>query len=144
MSLHTFDGTLDLSLRPSVRALLWLSALHIAAVFLVLASGPPKWVGLSLAGLFLLSWFSLRRHRVFGYGPQALTRLIWHAVGDWTLEDARGHREDAELSGSSVVQSWILVLTFRLKHGGERTRILLGDELDPEMLRRLRARLLAS
>ncbi|MDR3418174.1 MAG: hypothetical protein P4L83_18530 [Nevskia sp.] len=135
------SATLDLRLRPSVRAVLWLSAVHIAAVALTVLAGPPKEVGLVMAGLFLVSWFTLRRHRAFGYGPRALTHLIWHAVGDWTVEDAGGHREDADLRGSSVVQSWITVLNFQLRHGGTRTRVLLGDELDPEALRRLRARL---
>jgi hypothetical protein len=65
-------------------------------------------------------------------------------VGDWTLENPDGDREDAELSGSSVVQPWIMVLNFRLKEARvTRTRILFGDELDPEVLQRLRARLLA-
>ena len=142
MSSSGFSTSLDLSPRPSVRAVMGLSALHMAAVALVVLSGPPKWVGLGLALLFLLSWFSLRRHAAFGYGPRALTRLICHAEGDWTVESARGGRQDAELLSGSTVQSWITVLNFRLKQGGRRTRVLLGDELDAGQLRRLRARLL--
>lgn len=142
MSSSPFSTSLDLSLRPSVRAVAWVSVLHMAAITLVVLSAPPKWVGLGMALLFLLSWFSLRRHPAFGYGPRALTRLIWHAEGGWTVESARGGREDAELLGGSVVQSWIMVLNFRLKAGGKRTRVLVGDELDADPMRRLRARLL--
>ncbi len=142
MSSSGFSTSLDLSPRPSVRAVAWVSALHMAAIALVLLSAPPKWVGLGMALLFLLSWFSLRRHPAFGYGPRALTHLILHAEGGWTVESARGGREDAELLGSSVVQSWIMVLNFRLKQGGKRTRVLVGDELDVDPMRRLRARLL--
>jgi len=142
MSSSGFSTSLDLSPRPSVRAVVWLSLLHMTAVVLVVLSGPPKWVGLGLALLFLLSWLSLRRHPAFGYGPRAISHLIWHAEGGWTLESARGGREDAELLAGSVVQSWVTVLNFRLKQGGRRTRVLLGDELDADQLRRLRARLL--
>jgi len=142
MSSSGFSTSLDLSPRPSVRAVAWVSALHMAAIALVVLSTPPKWVGLGMALLFLLSWFSLRRHPAFGYGPRALTHLIWHAEGGWTVESARGGREDAELLGGSVVQSWIMVLNFRLKQGGKRTRVLVGDELDADPMRRLRARLL--
>jgi toxin CptA len=142
MSSSGFSTSLDLSPRPSVRAVVWLSLLHMAAVALVLLSSPPRWAGLGMALLFLLSWLSLRRHPAFGYGPRALSHLIWHAEGGWTVESAHSGRDDAELLGGSVVQSWITVLNFRLKHGGKRTRVLLGDELDSDQLRRLRARLL--
>lgn len=143
MSSSGFSTSLDLSPRPSVRAVAWLSALHIAAIVLVVLSGPSKYVGVGMAFLFLLSWFSLRRHPAFGYGPRALARLIRHAEGGWTLESQREGRQDAELLPGSVVQSWIVVLNFRLASGGRRTRVLLGDELAPELQRRLRARLLA-
>lgn len=143
MSSSGFSTSLDLSLRPSVRAVVGLSALHVAAVALSVLAGPPKWAGLLMALLFLLSWLSLRRHPAFGYGPRALHHLILHAEGGWTVESARGGRQDAELLGSSVVQSWIIVLNFKLKQGGRRSRVLVGDELDAEALRRLRARLLA-
>ncbi|MDB5976744.1 MAG: hypothetical protein JWR07_3504 [Nevskia sp.] len=141
MSSSGFSTSLDLSPRPSVRAVAWLSALHMAAIVLVVLSAPPKWVGLGLSLLFMVSWFSLRRHPVFGYGPRALIHLIWHAEGGWTVESARG-RDDAELLDGSVVQSWIMVLNFRLKQGGKRTRVLVGDELNADQMRRLRARLL--
>jgi toxin CptA len=95
-----------------------------------------------LASLIALSWVMTRRHAVFGFGPNALSRLTWHAEGEWTLHDTRGARWDrAELLGSSLVHDRLLVLKFRLPDGERRTRALLGDELDAEPLRRLRARL---
>lgn len=142
MSSSAFSTSLDLSPRPSVRAVVWLSLLHMAAVALVVLAGLSKWAGLGMAALFLVSWISLRRHPVFGYGPRALTHMIWHAEGGWTVESTRGGRQDAELLPGSVVQSWAIVLNFRLKQGGRRSRVLLGDELDADQLRRLRARLL--
>jgi hypothetical protein len=60
------------------------------------------------------------------------------------VESVRSGLQEAELLGSSVVQSWIIVLNFRLRNGRKQARVLLGDELEPEALRRLRARLLAS
>jgi hypothetical protein len=142
MSSSGFSTSLDLGLRPSVRAVVVLSLLHMGAVGLMVLAGLPKWAGLAMALLFLASWLTLRRHPVFGYGPKALHHLILHAEGGWTVESARGGREDAELLGSSVLQSWIIVLNFRLKSGERRSRAVVGDELDAEALRRLRARLL--
>jgi hypothetical protein len=93
------------------------------------------------------SWLWLRRHPVFGYGPRALSRLTWHAAGEgggWTVQEAGGARFDAALLGDSVIHPRLLVLNFRLKDAGRRTRVLLGDELPEEQLRRLRARLAIS
>lgn len=135
--------SLDLSPRPSVRAVVTLSLLHMAAVVLIVLARLPQWASLGMALLLLASWFTLRRHPAFGYGPRALHHLILHAAGGWTVESTAGGREDAELLAGSVVQSWIIVLNFRLKSGRRRSRVLLGDELDTAAMRRLRARLLA-
>lgn len=143
MSSSAFSTSIDLSPRPSLRAVLGLSLLHMAAVVLVVVAHLPRWASLGMALLLLASWFTLRRHAAFGYGPRALRHLILHGDGSWTVESARDGRQDAELLGSSTVQSWIIVLNFRLKAGGKRSRVLVGDELDAESLRRLRARLLA-
>jgi toxin CptA len=143
MSSPGFSDTLDLSLRASAGAVRWLAGLHAIAIGLTMLAEPPRWAGLAMAALFIASWAGLRRHPAFGYGPRALVRLIWHADNSWTLEDAGGRQQEAELSGRSLVQPWLLVLDFRLKDGGRRSRLLLGDELGQEPLRRLRARLLA-
>lgn len=144
MSSTGFRGpSLDLSPRPSVRAVVVLSLLHMAAITLTVLAQLPKWAAATMILLFLASWLTLRRHAAFGYGPRALRHLILHAEGGWTVESVRDGRQDAELLGSSVAQSWIIVLNFRLKQGGTRSRVLAGDELDAEALRRLRARLLA-
>jgi toxin CptA len=144
MSSTAFSTSLDLSPRPSVRAVVVLSLLHMSAVVLIVMARLPQWASLAMALLLLASWFTLRRHPAFGYGPRALHHLILHAAGGWTVESAKEGREDAELLGGSVVQSWIIVLNFRLKSGRRRSRVLVGDELEADTLRRLRARLLAS
>jgi toxin CptA len=143
MSSTAFNTSLDLSPGPSVRAILALSVLHMGAVVLVVLAQLPKPASLAMALLLLASWFTLRRHPAFGFGPRALHHLILHAAGGWSVESVKDGRGDAELLDGSVVQSWIIVLNFRLKSGRKRSRVLLGDELPADAMRRLRARLLA-
>ena len=120
--------------------LFWLHAAVLGLALLALRPGPAMAV---IAALVALSWLLTRRHPVFGFGPHALARLTWHAHGPWSVHDARGARWDgAELLGNSLVHDRLLVLNFRLPDGERRTRALLGDELDEEALRRLRARLM--
>jgi toxin CptA len=145
MSSPGFSATIELRPRPSLRAVQWLLALHVLAIALVFLAEPPKWIGLGFAAALFASWQLTRRAPAAGYGPKALTRLIWHADSTtWTIETASGSSEDAELLGSSLVQPWLIVLRFRLKKSGRRSsRALLGDELDAELLQRLRRRLLS-
>ena len=141
MSSPPFDATIDLALRPSLRALTWLLWLHTGALVLALFALPqgPAMAGFAVA--VALSWLWTRRHPAFGHGPRALQRLTWHAEGSWLVHDASGAKHEAELLGSSLVHDHLLVLNFALKAGGRRSRALLGDEADAELLRRLRARL---
>ncbi|MGH8505992.1 MAG: protein YgfX [Stenotrophobium sp.] len=141
---NDFIATLDLAPKASVRAFGFVFGLHIVLLALVpfaMQSGPMMFVVL---GLIALSWLWLRRHPVFGFGDRAIVRLVWHAEGGWTLYDAAGRHSEAHLLGSSYVHARLLVLNFRLKSGRRRTRILLGDELDVESLRKLRARLIVA
>ena len=141
MSSPPFDATIDLAPQPSLRALQLLFWLHAAVLLLALAALKPGTPMAVLAAAVAASWLWTRRHPAFGYGPRALTRLTWHAGGGWTLRDGGGAQLEAELLGRSLVHDALLVLNFRLKDGGWRSRALLGDELDGESLRRLRARL---
>lgn len=140
MSSNSFASTIDLSPGPSMRAfklLFWLHVIPIGILPFAMQQGPMM---LGLLALIALSWFSLRRHPVFGFGPKALTRLTWHAEGGWTVYDKAGEYP-AELQGNSTIHNALLVLNFRLKNGTRRTRVLMGDEIDAEQMRQLRARL---
>jgi len=141
MSSSPFAATIDLALRPSLRALTWLFWLHAGVLGLALAALPAGAPMVAMAVAVGVSWFWTRRHPVFGHGARALARLTWHADGSWHVRDAAGRQSDAELLGDSLVHDLLLVLNFRLKDGGRRSRALLGDEADEESLRRLRARL---
>ena len=141
MSSPPFDATIDLALRPSLRALTFLFWLHAAALAGTLAAAPPGGAMVALAAAVGASWLWTRRHAAFGLGPRALVRLTWHADGSWRVRDASGAEFEAELLGNSVLHDYILVLNFALKPGGRRSRAVLGDELDDDLLRRLRARL---
>lgn len=141
MSSDSFDATLELAPRASVRALSVLMLLHGSVGLLLMLVQPPQWLLLAILGGVLVSWLRVRRHPVFGFGPRALTQFTWHAGGDWTLQDASGARMEAKLAGDSLVLPGLLVLNFRCNDGTRRTRAIVGDELDDDLLSGLRARL---
>lgn len=131
----------ELQLKPSLKLLKVVSTLHIlplAVLPFAMQPGPAMWL---LIAAFAGSWFWLRRHPAFGYGPRALVRLTWHADDSWTLHESGGVQHSAQLKGDSSRHPQWLVLRYALKGGGTRTRLIAGDETDAESLRRLKARL---
>lgn len=137
---NAFDTTVDLRLRPSMRALQLIFALHVVCIGLLPFAVSAKWPMLVLLAAFALSWFSLRRHPALGFGPRALTRIVWHADGNWSIHCSAGEVR-AELMRGSLVHHRLLVLCFRDANGHRAARVIVGDEVDAEALRRLRARL---
>ncbi|HEY1075758.1 MAG TPA: protein YgfX [Fontimonas sp.] len=136
-----FGTTLDLTLKPSVRAVLWAYGLHVLCLILLLLAQPPTSVMIGFAVAFGLSWFTLRRHPAFGYGPKALQRIVWHADGSWTLHRGSGQTAEAQLDPGSIVRGPLLLLRFRIEGAPRTARLITGDETDAEALRQLRARL---
>jgi len=143
-SSNSFASTVDLSLQPSHRALRAIFLLHIVCLGLLPFSMQQGWPMLVLACAFALSWLSVRRHPVLGFSAQAITRMVWHADGTWTVYRGRGQPVAADLLAGSLVHPWLLLLRFRLESGASVARLIAGDELAPEALRRLRARLSVS
>lgn len=141
MSSSSFAATIELRPATSRRALTLLFWLHLIPLALLVFAMPPGLPMLALGAAMGLSWWLLRRHAVFGFGPRALTRLIWHGEGGWTLEDTRGRQTPAALLPQSLCLPALIVLRFRSTQGRLMTRVLLGDELPEESQRRLRARL---
>ncbi|WP_420429324.1 hypothetical protein [Algiphilus sp.] len=133
--------TADIPLRPSVRGLTILSALHAVTLLLLMGSMPDGEGMVAVALLVGLSWMLTRRHPALGFGKRALQRVVAHADGRWQV-DCGGGLVDARLHPLSVVGGRFPVLRFRLTGGGSTLRILLGDECAAEHARLLRTALL--
>lgn len=141
MSSPPSASTVELRLQPSRLALRLLLTLHALVLLGLLATLEPG-VPMALFALATgLSWYWLRRHPAFGYGPRAIIRVVAQGDGGWRLTDARGTEYQARLLGDSYRHSRLLILNFRLENGVRCSRALLGDECPAESLRRLRVRL---
>lgn len=132
--------TVDIALGHSVRGVAALSLLH-AGVLILLMLAMPDGAGMAVAAAGVAaSWLYARRHPALGFGRHAPRRLLWREDGSWKLAFADGELQPAELLPMSVVRGPVAVLRFRAD-GRRVSRVLLGDEADSEMLRRLRMRL---
>lgn len=135
-------AALELILKPSARAhhlLFWIHILPLVLLPLTMQTGVLM---LTIAAGIAGSWIWVRRHPAFGYGPMAIRRILAQADHRWTIETSAPKPVAAELLSSSYVHPRVLVLNFRVASGQKRSRVLLGDEVSPELLRKLRARLI--
>lgn len=135
--------TVDVRLRPSRRAVQWVYLLHFVPLMLLAFASRPGTLMVFVAAGIGLSWFWLRRHAAFGFGPKAIVRLVWQPNLGWQLHDASGRVQRARLQKTTTLGRQILVLNFKPDGAPVRTRVLAGGELPDEPLRRLRARLLS-
>jgi toxin CptA len=73
--------------------------------------------------------------------PWSLREAVWKPDGSWLLTLSGGRQLDARLLPSTYVGSSLVVLAFRCGRLRPCFLPLLSDNLDPNLLRRLRVRL---
>ena len=66
--------------------------------------------------------------------------LLWHAAGHWRAHDVGAQEHVAELRHASVLGG-LIVLSFRAASLGKASIVLLPDNCDADIRRRLRVRL---
>lgn len=136
ISLTTSAPTIAFDYRPSRWLLAALLIVAVLALLGLIFCDAPPWFKLSLA-IVLLAYLghSLRRLLQSNW-----TSLVWHGQGYWRLHAGSDDPHIAELIGSTRI-GWMIVLRFRL-HGRQRfDAVLLPDNLDADIRRRLCARL---
>lgn len=138
----------DHHLRPPLHLLSrlsrWLAAFivltHTGAVACVLAL-PIPWPwrvgGLVLIGLSGV-WQALTH--LWPRTPWAVREAVWGEDG-WELTLGSGRRVPARLAPSTYVGTRLVVLNFRGPSWRRCSLVLAPDALDPDLMRRLRARL---
>jgi len=141
MTAHT--RRFPLLLRPgfSRRLATFIAVTHgVALAVLLLLPIPWYWRGagaLSVTGSFVYQAWVHLLHR----GPRAVRAASWGADGTWTLSLGSGGELEASLAPSTFVGISLVVLNFRCGRWRRYALVLLPDNLDPTLLRRLRVRL---
>jgi toxin CptA len=132
-----------LLLRPGLsRCLAAFIAMTHAAALAVALGIPVAWYWrLALALAILMSLAHAAWVHLFHRAPWAVREALWAADGTWTLTLASGREIDATLGPSTFASTWLVVLNFRCGRLRRCALVLLPDNLDPTLLRRLRVRL---
>ncbi len=96
-------------------------------------------VGLALA--VLLGCALSLGGAVWHLWPWSLKEVIWQTDGSWYLIQGDGRQLEGRLLGSTYVSPALVVLNFRCGRWRNRSLVLLPDNLEPDLHRRLRVRL---
>jgi toxin CptA len=132
-----------LVIRPGVsrRLALWVLIAHgltLATIALLPVSLTGR-AGLVLA--VLLGCALSLGGAVWHFWPWSLREAVWWPDGAWSLIRGDGRERDGRLLGSTYVSPALVVLNFRCGRWRTASLVLLPDNLEPDLLRRLRVRL---
>ncbi len=124
--------------RPSRRLLVLVLVTHGAALAAALSlSGPWR---LTALPVILSAGYQLWVH-VLRLAPWSIVSATWAPDGAWSLQLRSGVQIDARLSPATFVSLPLVVLNLRVGAWRRCALPLFGDAIDPDTLRRLRARL---
>ncbi|VAX06947.1 hypothetical protein MNBD_GAMMA26-1982 [hydrothermal vent metagenome] len=133
--------TLRIEPKASRQLLLFLSAAHFAALLIVLFMPFDLVIKFFVVILVVANLLRLVRLHVFRSSANAIRLVEWDADGEWSLLLANGESLAGQLSPSSYVQTWLVILNFSIGCFVTRSLILTPDTVDQALLRRLRVRL---
>jgi toxin CptA len=140
--LADLGGSLEFRPRPSRLLARFLLVAHALAAVVVLVSVPGRLAMAVLLGLVLVSFYRAYRRHVLQVGRRAARRVVCQEDGAWFLQDTQGVVREARLLPSTFLHPRLVILNFELcRCAGRRNLVLCPDSLDPQTLRRLRARL---
>ena len=143
MSSTRSGETLDFDIHPSRLLGGILIATHAGAVVCVMLAAVPLWLRLLIPVLVAVNlWYSLVRHATLRR-PDAIIGLRCDCESRWFVRLRSGVAHPVTILPASYLHPRIVVLAMRF-NANRRTRsaILLGDNVDPQVFRRLRVRLL--
>ena len=122
--------------RPSRWLLLALVVIAALALIAIALCGLNAWIKLVLAAL--VAAYALHSSRRFLRPP--FVHIMWHSAGHWRLRDVAEREQVAELH-HAVVLGALIVLMLRVDPKRICSFVLLPDNVDEEIRRRLRVRL---
>jgi toxin CptA len=140
MSDHHHQAPLVIRPVVSRRLLAFMLVIH-AAAFAVVLPLPMHWgLKLALSMLILGSLAYVVWARILLRAPWSIVQATWSDTG-WTVTTADGRTQQPRLAPSTYVGVDLVVVNLAAGMFRRRSLILTPDTIDPEQLRRLRARL---
>mgnify|MGYP003389020433 CR=1 FL=1 len=130
-------------IRPGVSRRLAIMVLVVHGLTLVVVTLLPLALS-GRAGLALAVLLGLALNlggSVWHLWPWSLRAAVWRPDGTWSLIQGDGRERDGRLLGSTYVSPALVVLNFRCDRWRTPSLVLLPDNLEPDLLRRMRVRL---
>ena len=137
---HDLQDRLLIPCRASPTLLIASIVLHAGGVIALLLAQVPGWAAAGAGVLIVLHGCAVHG-RLGPNSPTTRLSLELDVRSEWQLLDENGKRIPLEPRGRPFVHPLLIVLEFRTGSGSRHEFILLPDNTDAEILRRLRVRL---
>jgi len=136
-----FNLPVIINYRPSLWVFSCLCMVHFGALICLYPAAIPVWLKWLLMATVLCSY--IRHHRVYVIlkNSSCPQRLILKASDEWLLCSRDGASIPIKLLPESFVHPWLVVLRFKGHKLHFHAFVLTLDNIDVDILRRLRVRL---
>lgn len=116
--------------------------MYLGAFYWLWAFDLNVWLKLIVLAALMIGLINHTGQYLFKKTKRAVTQLVWQDQDLWLLNTATGETIMAELSGSSFVNPWLIVLNFKPEQGGRMLSVvIMPDSVDSTTFRRLSVKL---
>jgi len=142
MSSKKYASPLQLELKPSRLLFSIVLALHTIALLMIYLLPVNSLLKLFTALLVISTFMYFVYYQAFRKSAKAIIKVIWDASDEWFLVTRSGEQMPANLVGDSFSHPRLAVLNFKIpEHFFQKRVVLLRDNVDENLFRRLRVRL---
>ncbi len=138
--MNPFAVTLKITPVFSRSLFLVLIIVSLTAMIVIICLPLNLWIKL-IACLIILIWLAVVLREHCWHLDRAITTATLRTDDSWLITFDRQEPVKAELLAGCLVQPWLTVLEFRLPDRRKKSLILLRDNVDKDIFRRLRVRL---
>jgi hypothetical protein len=135
-------ATLSLEIFPSRTLLSSSHVAHLLGLSAIALTSFPDVAKAVLLTVLCLSWIWIQTRYGFANGRWFIRRIEWSGGEPWSLHSGSGSVATAALVGG-FIHPQVLILNFSIARASRRSVVIFPDAGDPDVIRRLRLRLLA-
>ncbi|MBT7951076.1 MAG: hypothetical protein HN764_05585 [Gammaproteobacteria bacterium] len=138
---NAFSLPIRIIYQPPATLLYFMTFIHVGSLFCLIYVGFPIWLKLLIVLLISINYLRFYTDFVRNTDSEHKPVLILGRENKWTLIDAEKNAQAVKLEPAAYVHRLLLVLRFTVNGGKTYPFILTSENVERNILRRLRVRL---
>lgn len=132
---------MQISLKFSIKLMLFFIAIHLCATLAIWSSFAPLWLKVSLTGICLCSFIYVTCQYVWLNASRAVVKVVLTPDQKWELVHGTGVVESVTLRGDTFISPFGIILNFKKTRNSRASVLICPDSVVGEQFRQLCVRL---